>query len=505
MRLAIAMDDWSEAVRRAQAEDPEQPDRALLRRMLDDAMALVESERSIAATRRQADALQAAVREYKITSDLRNRLPDIGARLGAINDRVASLKATTAKASTSAIADLRADLMNEIAKVRDDVQNAHKNQWSADPMSSKIDGYIAAKIKELGDKSKHATTLKPRLDIFVATVGDKPLRDYTRADFEEYRDVLDQVPVKALDRFKTDDFRVAIKLNSKRLKPFAIISEKTVNDDYLTPVKTLFTYCLRHNWIPSHPAIGVVSARTRDSRRNKRADEARSPFSLDQINAYFRYVAKKRSRATPDYWLPILALYTGARLNELCQIEIRRIIMHNGRWHVDLLTIFDEDEIEQALKEQKISENTATLLKLKTASARRQIPVHDDLVAAGFIEFVNERRKVQEESSRLFPRLKADKHGYYSNNVGRRLNNDIERAGAKASKTSFYSLRHSFADACVDGKIPDRIKDRYMGHLIEGAQGVYGLSALKPAETRAIRRIRFPGVDISPYLPRKRI
>lgn len=221
------MDDWSESVRTAQTDDPAQPDRALLLRMLDDAMALADSERSTAAMRRQTDALQTTVNEYRVAADLRDRLPDIGARLGAINDRVASLRASAPKASVSAIADLRADLMNEIAKLRDDVQNAHKNQWSGDLLSSKIDTYVTAKDKELGG-SKHVSTMPARIRNFIDTIGDKPIRDYTRQDFERYRDVLDRCPKRAFDRFKTYDLGAAADANEKRLRPFEILDEKNV-------------------------------------------------------------------------------------------------------------------------------------------------------------------------------------------------------------------------------------------------------------------------------------
>jgi integrase len=501
MRLAIAMDDWSEAVRTARTDNPEQPDRALLLRMLDDAMALADSERSTAAKRRQADALQTTVNEYRVAAELRDRLPDIGARLGAINDRVASLKASAAKAPTSAIADLRADLMNEIAKLRGDVQNAHKNQWSGDLLSSKIDDYIASKEKELGG-TKHVSTKRPRIKNFVETIGDKPVRDYTRQDFERYRDILDRLPLRAFDRFKTHDLAAAAAANEKRLRPFKVIDDKTVDDDYLTPIKTFFTYLVRHNLISASPAVGVVSSRTRDSRRTERPDEARNAFTPNQINAYFRYIVRKRSRATEDYWLPILALYTGARLNELCQIESRRVVMHNERWHIDLLTVLDQVEIEQAIRSLKEEERASAKLMLKTASARRQIPIHDDLIKIGFIEFVDQRRD-RRDNARLFPRLKPDRFGYFSSAVGKRLNLDLTRAGANAPNVSFYSFRHNFSAALTRALTPDRTKDRIMGHLVGGAQGHYGNAKLEDVESAVIERVAFPGVDISPYIARK--
>ncbi len=502
MRLAVVMDEWSEAVRKAQEDDPEQPDRALLLRMLDEAMALAANERKAGELGRQADAMWTAINEYKAQSELRKRLPGINVRLREIKDRVDALK-TAGKAPASAIADLRADLMNEIAKVRDDVQNVHKNQWSADLLSTKVDDYVAAKAKELGNNSKHASTLRPRIKNFIETIGDKPLRDYTRQDFARYRDILDRTPLRAFDKFKTHDLAEAADKNEKRRQPFPVLNDKSVDDDYLTPIKGLFTYCVHNLWIPATPAVGIVSSRTRESRRTERPDEGRRAFKADQINTYFRYITRKRSRATEDYWLPVLALYTGARLNELCQIEPRRIIMHNGRWHIDLLTIYDRDEIERAVKGLEKEEKAVARLKLKSASARRQIPIHDDLIKIGFVDFVDLRRN-HPKYTRLFPNPRPDRYGYLSSAVGKRLNRDIDRAGAKTDDTSFYSFRHAFAAALTRAKVPDRTKDRIMGHLIGGAQGHYGNAELEDVETAVIEDVSFPGVDITPYLPRKR-
>lgn len=512
MRLAVAMDEWSEAVRKAHEDDPEHPDRALLRRMLDEAMDLAAREREVAQIRRQADAMRAAINEYKAQSELRKRLPVIGERLGEIKARVDALKATaaTGKVPASAIVDLRAVFMNEIAafktELKVDIANVFKNQWSGDLLSTKIDTFVAAKDKNLrisGKENKHVDSAGPRIRDFIATIGDKPMRDYTRQDFERYRDILDRTPKRSFDRFKTHNLSIAADRNEKRLQPFEILDSVTIDDGYLFHVKSFFSYLVLHNLIPANPVVGIVSSRTREKRRTQRPDEARRPFAPDQINTYFRYIVAKRSRATEDYWLPILALYTGARPNELCQIEPRRIIIHNGRWHIDLLTIYDKNEIEHAIKGLPKEEKAAARLQLKTASARRQIPIHDDLIKIGFIDFVDRRRN-DPKYMRLFPTLKPDRYGYYWSAVGKRLNLDIGRASAKAEDTSFYSFRHNFAAALVRAKAPDRTKDRIMGHLIIGAQGHYGNAELEDVETEVIERVSFPGVDITPYLPRKR-
>lgn len=241
MRLAVAMDEWSEAVRKAQEDDPERPDRALLLRMFDEAMELVANERKAGELRRQADALRAAINEYKAQSELRKRLPIIGERLGEIKARADALKATaaTGKVSASAMVDLRADLLNELAafktEVKVDIANVYKNQWSGDLLSTKIDAFVAAKDKDLrtNDKdNKHVDSAGPRIRNFIETIGDKPMRDYTRQDFERYRDILDRTPKRSFTHFKTHDLSIAADRNEKRLQPFEILDSGTIDDGY---------------------------------------------------------------------------------------------------------------------------------------------------------------------------------------------------------------------------------------------------------------------------------
>lgn len=70
-----------------------------------------------------------------------------------------------------------------------------------------------------------------------------------------------------------------------------------------------------------------------------------------------------------QYWLPLLGLYAGARLNELCQLCLDDVVTING---VDCL------HIRASRPDQK----------LKTASSERLVPIHSKLKAQGFIESI---------------------------------------------------------------------------------------------------------------------
>jgi hypothetical protein len=81
-------------------------------------------------------------------------------------------------------------------------------------------------------------------------------------------------------------------------------------------------------------------------------------------------------RGEAAFWLPLLGLYTGARLNELAPLGA-----------ADVTTDLAEGR------------------RLKTVGSRRSVPVHTELLRIGFTDFVDHVRKRNGANGRLFPLL----------------------------------------------------------------------------------------------------
>lgn len=158
-------------------------------------------------------------------------------------------------------------------------------------------------------------------------------------------------------------------------------------------------------------------------------------------------------RGTARYWLPILGLYTGARLNELCQLTVKDVRDEDG---IAFLDITDDAEDQ----------------KVKSASGRRRIPVHRRLVEFGFLEFVSKQREAGE--NQLFLELKVDASGYRSGEFSKFFSRYLKRIGVKTEKTSFHSFRHNFEDACRNGGVLPHIMNAIQGHAEQGMAGRYG-------------------------------
>jgi integrase len=127
--------------------------------------------------------------------------------------------------------------------------------------------------------------------------------------------------------------------------------------------------------------------------------------------------------------VPLIALYTGARLNEICQLSCKDVIEHvgTGRW------VFDFNE-----------NNDVPFKSLKRPHHERLVPVHKKLIELGFIDYVISLKK---KHVRLFPELtyKRDENKY-ANDIQRWFNRTYinqKNCNITTPRTSFHSFRHT--------------------------------------------------------------
>src|SRR5215467_8074490 len=106
---------------------------------------------------------------------------------------------------------------------------------------------------------------------------------------------------------------------------------------------------------------------TRQSRREPwRLEELRTLFSSAIFNRDDRPV---RGKGEAAFWMPLMALFTGARLNELAPLTAADMITDPA---TDIVAINIKEDREQGRR-------------LKTASSTRLVPIHPELTRIGFL------------------------------------------------------------------------------------------------------------------------
>ena len=337
------------------------------------------------------------------------------------------------------------------------VKRAMARPGSDDLLSSRVPAFLDKKREELGDKAKHLADYPGRISVFTAIVGDKPIGRYSVEDMHRFRDVVDDIPVKAKQRFRTDDPLLQIKLNSELAMPVPRIDPVTVDSKYLSPIKTLFSHFVALAIIERNPLDGIASKRVKgEDGIEIDASEERLPFEPHHMPA-LRTIADRKPRNSPDYWWIRVLPRTGLRLDEfavLSPLDIRKI---NGRWCIDLLHLDDGDPIHRERRRE---------LDLKTASSRRVVPIHPALIGDGFLDFVEKRRKRDGAHAQLFPQCRADKYGCYSAALSKRLARQIDKVTTDKRHVA-HSTRHNFAAACDAAGVPVSVREKFMGHALD--------------------------------------
>ena len=136
--------------------------------------------------------------------------------------------------------------------------------------------------------------------------------------------------------------------------------------------------------------------------------------------------------------------------------------------------------------------------RLKSRAATRTVPVHPTLVEAGLLDFVDRQRAAGHDV--LFPALKPDRRGYYSDAYQKWFARHLGKVGATAPRTSFHSTRHNFRDQLREVEAPRDVVLALGGWAGNGGTADDYGGGLRPATlARWVRKIRYNGLEL-PHL-----
>lgn len=173
-------------------------------------------------------------------------------------------------------------------------------------------------------------------------------------------------------------------------------------------------------------------------------------------------------------WIPMIALTTGARLEEIAQLRIDDIIADPELG--PLMRITDEDEDQG----------------LKTDGSRRTIPLHPAFIETRFLDYVERVRDAKLEW--VFPQLEPDHDGRRGGNFGKwfmRYMRSSQGPGIRDPRVVFHSFRHTFKTMCREAGLTEEIHDALTGHVSGAVSRKYGEMPLRPL-VAAVHSIKVP-------------
>ena len=162
----------------------------------------------------------------------------------------------------------------------------------------------------------------------------------------------------------------------------------------------------------------------------------------------------KGGRGEAAYWLPLIALYSGARLAEIAQLTKVDV-----GTNADGVLYFD------------INRNNGK--RTKSLSSIRQVPLHQRLIELGFVQYAEDIS----DGAALFPGLEEAASGQIAKTWGQWFSRYKKARGIEGRK-DFHSFRHTFTDACREAGIDSELRKKITGHSPQDVGGGYGTSDL---------------------------
>ena len=257
--------------------------------------------------------------------------------------------------------------------------------------------------------------------------------------------------------------------------------------DRLAYLRTLLEWAAQEDIVPSNVARDVKMAVT--ERGEKRKD-----FSVDDLNALFagpvhaKGERPKGGYGEAVYWLPLLALFMGARREEIGQLRVQ---------DVKPVAYIDDDDKRQEVWCIDITDtpdDDALPNQIKNEASNRLVPLHPKLIELGFIDYV---QKLPDQTGRVFPGLKAVGIGKkLTDKVGQWFSRYKQDCGITDKAKVFHSFRHTWKTHAVDAGIPERVCRQFQGHEGKDAADKYGAAPSMRVMVDAIASYRVPGLQI---------
>ncbi len=191
------------------------------------------------------------------------------------------------------------------------------------------------------------------LHLLVELVKDRPMGDVTKADARAVKAALQKLPKNrnkspATKRLTLEEMLAKVGL------PIALI--RTLNA-YVSHFQTFYKWAVEHGFADNNIFAGM---RFRMPKRDKALQ--RDAFTTVQLGVMFKHLTENANGIVPKdehKWVTLIAMFTGARLNEVAQLGVSDLMLQEGVWCFFFTTDGDDGK------------------HLKTEASKRLVPVHD--------------------------------------------------------------------------------------------------------------------------------
>ncbi len=350
---------------------------------------------------------------------------------------------------------------------------------SSPTISEELSAFLEDRKQGHEIKENTVEEYKTALGDLIYVLGDIPVATITYEDAKRFRETLRKIPKHRNKRSeylgKSKEKLLALEIPEVDLLSASSISQK------LGYIKTYFKWLVTRRVIEQNPFQDVTIKSEKVSYQKYSKEDLQTIFTSD---LYRDTVYSQRTTTTASHWwLPLLALFTGARPSELIQMRMDDLREPEG---ILAAAVVDSDETNQ---------------QVKTKAGRRTFPVHPMLMQLGFGDYLEQVREAGHE--RVLPGIKVGKSKAGSSAStwwNERYRAKYLPETFKEQKKALYSFRHTYITEAVSvAKIPLERVQQMVGHERShmGATKHYDKGLSIPDQYEEIEKIKFEGLDLA--------
>jgi integrase len=322
-----------------------------------------------------------------------------------------------------------------------------------------VEEFLNEKMVIANVVKKTLTSYRDALNVFLDILDNPTIAKVNRVNVQLYKNSLMKLPKNMNKLPQLRNKTILEKINSG----FETIAPTTIKNT-ARKVKEFLKWGFEQKYFEEdfgQILSGIVKKSKKDNENTASFDD----HDLNKIFGYTEYQLNLFKGYPFRYWIPLIGLYTGCRLNEICQLYVKDICNDDG------IHYFNITKENHRLINGKIDK------KLKSFASERKIPIHKKLIDLGIFDYIEEVRKHNEE--RLFPHLNYSKSDekyirkvsdfFNSTYKGKGLLNivGIEKKTSNGSK-NFHSFRKTMRNHLYQiGIDPNKIDD-IIGHEKQG-------------------------------------
>lgn len=319
-------------------------------------------------------------------------------------------------------------------------------------LSSYIEPYLTHVQTANKPTEKTLDSYRAAVVLFIDIVGDKLLSALAVADQNRFEDTIGKIPANrtkiATARGLSIDDMTALDVAKLSAQSAKNIAQRTNN---------FLTWAFRREGAkPPFELLGNVRVTARLKSVNRRM------FTEDELRTLFNPATYAQGRQQSPYmfWLPLIGLHSGMRINEIAQLTLADLGLHNG---ILCFHVTDDNDDETDGRRAK---------RVKTDAGRRIVPVHDALIDVGLLDYAQTVR--QAGYINLFPELIGGRDGP-GQAASKQFARYCDRVGLRDPGLVFHSFRHGAVSRMRAAGIAKELRMIVVGHsAFEDTHDTYG-------------------------------